>query len=43
MYWIVIHLGKNPKNGGNPPKDIKFNEKRNFIKKFLFKEIKSWL
>ena len=23
MYWIVIHLGKNPKNGGNPPRDNK--------------------
>lgn len=21
--WIIIHLGKNPKNGGNPLKDKK--------------------
>lgn len=19
--WIIIHLGRNPKNGGNPPSD----------------------
>lgn len=29
--WITIHLGKNPKNGGNPPKDNKLKNKKNFI------------
>ena len=28
---MVIHLGKNPKNGGNPPKDNKGRLKNNFI------------
>lgn len=31
----TIHLGKNPKNGGNPPIDIKFIIK--VIFKFIFK------
>lgn len=22
--WIIIHLGINPKKGGNPPKESKF-------------------
>lgn len=33
----VIHLGKNPKKGGNPPKDKKFIIKNNFIILFEFK------
>lgn len=33
--WINNHFGKNPKNGGNPPKDKKFINNVNF-KIFLF-------
>jgi hypothetical protein len=29
-FSIIIHLGKNPKNGGNPPKDKKLIKKQNF-------------
>lgn len=29
-YWIVSHLGINPKNGGKPPKDNKFKNNENF-------------
>lgn len=32
---IIIHLGKNPKKGGRPPKDNKGIIITNFIKKFL--------
>ena len=31
---IINHLGKNPKNGGSPPKDNKFKKIVNFMKKF---------
>lgn len=38
----MIHLGKNPKKGGSPPKDIKL-----IIKEILIKEFKliinNWL
>lgn len=30
MFWIIIHLGKNPKNGGKPPKDRKLIINENF-------------
>jgi hypothetical protein len=29
-FSITIHLGKNPKKGGSPPKDIKLINKQNF-------------
>lgn len=29
---IISHLGKNPKKGGNPPKDKRFKNSLNFIK-----------
>lgn len=29
-FWIISHLGKNPKNGGKPPKDNKLQNKKNF-------------
>lgn len=32
---IKIHFGKNPRRGGNPPKDNKEKEKKNLRKKFL--------
>jgi hypothetical protein len=31
---IIIHLGRNPKNGGSPPRDIKDKVKDIFNKKF---------
>jgi hypothetical protein len=33
---IIIHLGKNPKNGGSPPKESKLVKIIKLIKKFLF-------
>ena len=42
MNWIIIHLGKNPKNGGNPPKDIIAINRINFIIFWLFIELKVW-
>lgn len=49
---IIIHLGKNPKNGGNPPKDksgikiivfiknLKLNEEKTWFKLKIFKLLK---
>lgn len=39
---ITIHLGKNPKNGGNPPKEKKFINKQNLKTNLLFKVKKIW-
>lgn len=30
-FWITSHLGKNPKNGGNPPKDKRFKNIKNLM------------
>lgn len=30
MFWIIIHLGRNPRKGGNPPKDKKLIINENF-------------
>jgi hypothetical protein len=39
MLWITIHLGINPKNGGNPPKDNKVTKKANLLTGLItFKE-----
>jgi hypothetical protein len=27
--WIISHFGRNPKNGGSPPKDSKLQNKAN--------------
>lgn len=39
LFWIIkliiSHLGKNPKNGGKPPRDKKFNVKIIFIEMLL--------
>lgn len=32
---MANHLGRKPKNGGNPPNDIKFNININFV--FFFR------
>jgi hypothetical protein len=31
MAWITIHFGKNPRNGGSPPKDRSDVNSMNFI------------
>jgi hypothetical protein len=40
--WITIHLGKNPRNGGSPPKDSKEINKLNFTKGFWLKKVNIW-
>lgn len=39
---IVIHLGKNPKKGGNPPKDMKLINNEILIVEFKL-IINNWL
>ena len=39
---IIIHLGKNPIKGGNPPKERKLINKLILIKKFILL-INNWL
>lgn len=43
IVWIVIHLGRNPRNGGNPPNDIKFRIKKIFNVVLLFIEVNNCL
>jgi len=31
MAWITIHFGRNPKNGGSPPKDNSYVNIMNFF------------
>lgn len=40
---IIIHLGKNPKNGGKPPKDNKSKNNEIFVNLLLCKILKVWL
>lgn len=42
MDWITIHLGKNPKNGGSPPKDNKEINNLNFTKGDWLKKENTW-
>ena len=42
-YWIVNHLGINPKKGGSPPNDNKFKNKENFKVLLKKKSINNWL
>lgn len=42
-FWIIIHFGRNPRKGGNPPNDKKLIIKANFINGILFNEKKSCL
>lgn len=37
--WIVIHLGKNPRNGGSPPRDKKLRINKIFINILLFNDV----
>lgn len=40
--WMTIHLGRNPKNGGNPPKDSKEINILNLIKGDWLKKENIW-
>lgn len=40
---IINHLGKNPKNGGNPPKDKRERNKINLITVLLLNNTNIWL
>lgn len=40
---IIIHLGKNPKNGGNPPRESKTKNNVNFNNWLILKKEKIWL
>lgn len=49
-YWlffikisIIIHLGRNPKNGGSPPNERKLNIKNIFKIGEIIKLLKIWL
>lgn len=41
--WIISHFGKNPINGGNPPKDNKFKNNINLKIFEQKKELNNWL
>lgn len=41
--WITIHFGKNPKNGGSPPNESKFNIIQNFKVFDLKNKENNWL
>lgn len=40
---IIIHLGKNPKNGGRPPNEINKMNNETFINLFDWNMLKVWL
>ena len=41
--WITIHFGKNPRNGGSPPKDNSYVNIMNFISVVSLFVIMVWL
>jgi len=41
--WIIIHFGKNPRNGGNPPNDNSDVNIMNFINVVSLFVIMVWL
>lgn len=41
--WITNHLGRNPKNGGSPPKDNKDRSMQCFITGKLQNKENAWL
>jgi uncharacterized membrane protein YphA (DoxX/SURF4 family) len=43
MAWITIHFGRNPKNGGSPPKDNTDVNIMNFITMVSLFVIMVWL
>lgn len=40
---IINHFGRNPKNGGRPPKDNKERNKLNLITGLLLNKVNIWL
>lgn len=40
---IINHLGKNPRNGGKPPRDKRDKNIKIFIKKIELNFLKDWL
>jgi len=40
---MINHLGKNPRNGGSPPKDSKDKKIKIFIKKLELNILKVWV
>lgn len=40
---MTNHLGKNPRNGGNPPNESKFKNIKNLIEGFIKEKLKIWL
>lgn len=44
-FWITIHLGKNPKKGGSPPKDKRRKNEQNWIERGIDTLVKwfSWI
>lgn len=43
ILWITIHLGINPKKGGNPPKDRSVTKKANLLIGLIEFREKIWL
>jgi len=43
MAWITIHFGRNPRNGGSPPKDNSDVNSMNFISVVSLFVIMVWL
>jgi hypothetical protein len=43
MAWITIHFGRNPRNGGSPPKDRSDVNSMNFISVISLFVIIVWL
>jgi hypothetical protein len=43
MAWITIHFGKNPRNGGSPPRDRSDVNSMNFINVISLFVIIVWL
>lgn len=41
--WITNHFGKNPKNGGSPPKDNRDKKSVNLVKGDSLNEENIWL
>lgn len=41
--WMVIHFGRNPRNGGNPPSDSSDVNIMNFVRVVSLFVIRIWL
>lgn len=40
--WMTNHFGKNPRNGGRPPRDSRLENRKNFSFGFKFM-VKIWI